>query len=197
MTRVGANTRLDGNIFFTQVTDAIASPGTAPAYALVNLPALSAVTRYNNVGSYKTYGVAIAANGRVTRQLGWLVNYTWTHVRDTLPSDGPPFSIVLAPEETTPEHVVNIGLDYGGSRWFGAANARYTSATRQFAFDPLSQLRLLPIQRAIGIDAKLGYHFNPHLSAYAAGENLSDAGGVAGSPIPADRRLRIGVNYTL
>ena len=157
----------------------------------------SGVTRFANVGSFETYGASVAGSGRMTRRVGWLANYTWTRVHEALPSGGPPFAVTLAPATTTPEHVANIGLDYGGDRWFAAATARYTSSTRQFVFDRKAALLLLRVPRAIGVDARIGYHVTRHLDAYAAGENLSAAAGVAGSPIPADRRLRVGLNYTL
>jgi iron complex outermembrane receptor protein len=195
--RLGTSTRLEASGFFTRTTNAIASPGDLPTYQLVNLPALSALTRFANVGSFDTYGVSISGSGRLIQHLGWLANYTWTHVHEALPSGGPPFAIALAPASTTPRHVANIGLDYGGDRWFGAATARYTSATKQFAFDSNAALLLFPVHHAIGVDAKIGYHVTKHLDAYGAGENLSDAGGASGSPIPADRRLRVGVSYSL
>ena len=168
-----------------------------PVVQVVNLPAPSGVTRFANVGSFETYGISVAGSGRMARRVGWLANYTWTRVREALPSGGPPFAVTLAPAATTPEHVANIGLDYGGDRWFGAATARYTSSTRQFVFDRNAALLLLRVPRAIGVDARIGYHVTRHLDAYAAGENLTAAAGVAGSPVPADRRLRVGLNYTL
>jgi iron complex outermembrane receptor protein len=195
--RLGSDARIEATGFFTRTTDAIASPGDFPQYQLVNLPALSAVTRFANVGSFETYGLSIAGSGRIVQHVGWLANYTFTRVHEALPSGGPPFAIALAPAATTPRHVANVGLDYGDARWFGSATARYTSATGQFAFGSNAALMLFPVHRSIGIDAKIGYHLSKHLDAYGAGENLSAADGVSGSPIPADRRLRVGVSYTL
>lgn len=59
------------------------------------------------------------------------------------------------------------------------------------------QLALLRVNDALGIDARLGYRFSPHVAAYIAAENLTLAGGVAGSPIPADRRIRTGLRLNL
>ncbi|WP_419826548.1 TonB-dependent receptor plug domain-containing protein [Sphingomonas sp.] len=193
---LAADVRLEGSVFVTRTADAIAFPGDQPTIRLDELPVLSGVTRLANVGAFETYGVSVAGSGRMAQRVGWLANYTWTRVHQTLPG-GPPYAVTLAPAATTPEHVANIGLDYGGGRWFGGATARYTSSTHQFVFDRDEMMVLLRIPRAIGVDAKIGYHVTGHLDAYAAGENLSAAGGAAGSPIPADRRLRVGLTYRL
>ena len=195
--RLDPNIRLEGTAFFTRTTNVIASPGDSPSYEFVTTPTLGAVTRFANVGSFDSYGVSISGTGQFSTALSWFANYTWTKTHSDIPNDGPPFAVALAPEATTPKHVANVGLDYAGSHWFGSLSTRYTSATRQFVFSPSATLLLLPVHHAVGIDAKLGYHVSKHLAAYAAGDNLTDATGSTGSPIPADRRLRLGLNYTL
>jgi iron complex outermembrane receptor protein len=195
--RLASGLRLEGTFFFTRTEDVISSPGDAPTYSYVYVPTFGLVTKFANVGSFDTYGVSVSANGRIAGAVGWQANYTWTHVHTALPDTGPPFAIAFAPGATTPKHVANVVLDYGGSRWFGNLAGRYTSATRQFAFSRYAQLLLFPVAQAFALDAKLGYRLTKRISAYGAGENLTDAGGAAGSPIPADRRLRLGLSFAL
>lgn len=195
--RLPSGTRIEANAFYTRTDDPVALPSGAAGFQVRTQPDLLALVRFANVGAFETYGASVAANGRIGKAIGWLANYTWTDVHETFPYSEPPFMVSLAPAASTPEHVVNMGLDYGGARWFGAATARFTSSTGQLAFDRDGNVQLFHVRRAIGVDAKIGYHVSRHLDAYAAGENLSSAAGVAGSPIPADRRVRVGVNYTL
>ena len=56
---------------------------------------------------------------------------------------------------------------------------------------------LTPVGDAVTLDAKLGLRLPRGLTAYSAGENLDDASGAYGSPIPADRRLRLGLSVAL
>ena len=194
--QLASGIRIDGTIFYTQVSDAIASPGSAPNYSITFTPDPVVAARFANADSFKTYGVSLAASGKIVGSLVWTANYAWTHVVDAFAAS-PPFSYALSPAATTPMHVANVGLDYGGARWFGSATARYSSATRQFAFDNHANLILFAVRQAIAVDAKLGFHVSRHLDVYVAGQNLSNAGGASGSPIPADRRLRIGLSIVL
>ncbi|NIJ08238.1 iron complex outermembrane receptor protein [Sphingomonas vulcanisoli] len=189
--------RLEAGAFFTRTDNAISSPGNPIDIALVFTPAPVAVTRFANIGWFESRGVEISADGKLLPRLNWHANYTWTHVTEDLPADRIPYIYPLLPRLTTPEHVANLGADYSAGRWSASAVAHYTSATSQFAFRAPGTLLMVAVPQAVAIDAKLGYRFTHQLTGYVAGDNLTDASGADGSPIAADRRLRIGVRLVL
>lgn len=59
------------------------------------------------------------------------------------------------------------------------------------------QLAQFSVSDALGIDARLGCRFSQHIAAYVAADNLTLAGGVAGLPIPAYRRIRAGLRLSI
>ena len=138
----------------------------------------------------------LAASGSLAK-LTWRANYTWTHTDDRLPPVTLPIPYALAPRSTTPLHKANVVLGYDIGPVTLSGVARYTSPTRQLAFSPTPQLLLYPVSDAVALDARVGYRATRAVELFAAGENLSLAGGAAVSPIPADRRVRAGVRLAL
>lgn len=191
-------TRLEATAFYTRTNDAIASPGDGlePHLDLFLTPTPVLAARFAAVGAYATYGTEWQASGRVAA-LDWRANYTWTATDGDLAGTTLPIPYALAPRATTPRHKANVALGYDGGRWYASALARYTSATRQFAFSTLQQLRLYRVDDAVAFDARAGYRLSSAFELFVAGENLSLADGAAGSPIPADRRVRGGLRVTL
>ncbi|MBW6526855.1 TonB-dependent receptor [Sphingomonas sp. RHCKR7] len=191
-------TRLEATAFYTHTSDAIASPGDGlePNLELFLTPAPVLAARFAAVGDYATYGTEWQASGRVAA-LDWRVNYTWTQTDGDLAGTALPIPYALSPRETTPRHKANVALGYDGGRWYASGLARYTSASRQFAFSAMQQLLLFRVDDAVALDARAGYRLSRAVELFVAGENLSLAKGAAGSPIPADRRLRGGLRVTL
>jgi iron complex outermembrane receptor protein len=193
------STRLEMTGFYTRTDKAIASPGDGLQDLLEFhfVPGPVAVARFQVAGDYDTYGVELSASG--TRgAVVWRTNYTWTHTDEQVGSLAAPIALAFSPRSTTPRHKANFELGYdAGARWYTSMLARYTSPTRQFAFTTGQQLGLFRVSDALGIDARLGYRFSPHVAAYVAAENLTLAGGIAGSPIPADRRIRAGLRLSI
>ncbi|TCP33146.1 TonB-dependent receptor [Sphingomonas sp. BK235] len=191
-------TRLEATAFYTRTQDAIASPGDGlePHLELFLTPAPVLAARFAAVGDFATYGTEWQASGRLAA-LDWRVNYTWTQTDGDLAGIVPPIEYALAPRVTTPRHKANVALGHDAGRWYAGAVARYTSATRQFAFSAAQQLRLYRVDAAVALDARLGYRLTPAIELFAAGENLTLADGAAGSPIAADRRVRGGMRLSL
>jgi len=73
---------------------------------------------------------------------------------------------------------------------------RYTSSTRQLSDDPLGNLALFDVKSALAWDQKIGVTFG-RATLTLTGENLTDARGASGSPIPAGRRIIAGVKIRL
>nr|WP_246617046.1 TonB-dependent receptor [Sphingomonas yunnanensis] len=191
-------TRLEATAFYTRTDDAIASPGDGlgPNLELFLTPSPVLAARFAAVGDYATYGTEWQASGRVAA-LDWRVNYTWTQTDGDLTGTALPVPYALAPRATTPRHKANVALGYDGGRWYASGLARYTAATRQFAFSTTQQLLFYRVDDAVALDARGGFRLTPALELFVAGENLSLAAGATGSPIPADRRVRGGVRVTL
>lgn len=187
------DTRLEATAFVTRTNNAIASPGDGLQTELFLLPTPSLVARFRAIGDYTTYGTSISVSGIVGR-LTWRGNYTWTHTDEQLGSLVQPIPYALSPESTTPVHKANIVVGYAIDRLSLSGVARYTSATRQFAFSSEPRLMRYRVNDAVALDARAGWRLAPALELFAAGENLTLAAGSAGSPIPADRRVRAGVH---
>ncbi|RZL28579.1 MAG: hypothetical protein EOP64_04025 [Sphingomonas sp.] len=189
--RLGA-THLDATAFVTRTENAIASPGDGLQTELFLSPQPSLVARFRTTGNYTTYGTELSASGAIG-SFTWRGNYTWTHTEEQLTSLTLPIPYALSPRSTTPVHKANVTLGYNVGRLSITGLARYTSATRQFAFSSTPQLLLYHVDDALGLDARVGFRLTPAIEAFVAGENLSLASGAAVSPIPADRRVRAGL----
>ena len=185
-------TRLDATAFVTRTENAIASPGDGLQTELFLSPLPSLVARFRTTGNYTTYGTELSASGAIG-SLTWRGNYTWTHTDEQLTSLTLPIPYALSPRSTTPVHKANVTLGYNVGRLSITGVARYTSATRQFAFSSMPQLLLYHVDDALALDARVGFRLTPALEAFVAGENLSLASGAAVSPIPADRHVRAGL----
>jgi iron complex outermembrane receptor protein len=188
--------KLEATAFATRTKNAIASPGDGLQTELFLTPSPSLVARFQAVGDFTTYGTEIAASGSLAK-LVWRANYTWTHSDDQLAGTTLPIPFALSPASTTPEHKANLTLTYTTGRVSVSGVARYTSATRQFAFSTTPRLLLFPVDDAVAVDGRAAIRLTPAVELFAAAENLTLARGAALSPIPADRRARAGVRLAL
>ncbi len=194
--------RGEATTFYTRTTGTIAPPteGSIDRAELIFTPGPTIVERYYSAGNYVTYGTELSVSGR-HEAISWRANYTWTHTRGTFGAFDPAAPVPLSPRITTPVHKANLEVGYdAGDRWSLTGLARYTSATRQFAFAPavsVTKVQLFDVDPSIALDTRIGLHLSERVEVFAAGENLSLARGAAVSPIPADRRIRGGLRVTL
>ena len=194
--RVFGAVRFDATGFWTRTEDAIATPGDGLRLDLLLTPAPVLVSRISAVGDYTTYGAEVAASGSHGR-LNWRANYSFTHTDQSLPPISMPSPFALSPGATTPRHKANLEAGYDADRWYLTAIGRYTSQSRQFAFTATPQLLLVQVDEAVALDMRAGVRLRAGLEVFAAGENLTLAGGAAVSPIPGDRRVRGGLRIAL
>lgn len=193
-----AGIRGEATAFYTHTSGAIAPPAEVPfeLSEVIFTPAPMIVGRYYAAGHYATLGTELSLSGRVAG-LDWRTNYTWTRTRSRLDDRGSVSPMLIQPRLTTPRHKLNVELGHDvGRRWAVTGIARYTSATQQFALAPnvpLASVRLFDVAAAVALDARLAFRPSPGIELFAAGENLTRAGGAAVSPIPADRRVRGGL----
>jgi len=196
--RALGGTRVEAGLFWTRVEDAIASPGDGlqDLLELVLTPSPVAVARFLSVGNYTTRGVEASVAGR-TLGMGWRANYTFTDTNGDLAGTELPIPAALSPRSTTARHKANLELSRDAGAWYATGVARYTSPTRQFSFTTEPRLRLFHVDEAVALDARIGVRLGRGLEMFAAGENLTGAGGAAGSPIPADTRVRGGLRLAV
>ena len=154
------------------------------------------VARVANIGNFRTYGVELSARGAIRDHVTWRANYSFTQTDEALAGAGPAIAYSFSPGDATAGHKANLVIDYSGSRWSGSVVGRYTSATRQLGTRPDTFLEMFDVAAALALDAKVGVRLSRSVSAWVAGENLTHASGAAGSPLPADTRLRSGVSLS-
>lgn len=194
--------RVEATGFYTRTTDMIAPPGVAAPdrSTVIFTPGPTILQRYYAAGNYSTYGTEMSVSGTVSA-LTWRANHTWTHTRESLDDQGSPATFPVSPYLTTPKHKANVMLSYdAGERWYLTTIGRYTAATRQFATAsgaPLGEVARFKVDPAVALDARIGFRPSQAFELFLAGENLTVAGGASLSPIPADRRVRIGVRLGL
>ncbi|MBB3349859.1 TonB-dependent receptor [Sphingomonas sp. BK069] len=183
--------------FFTRTNDAISYPGDDPVLELQPRFDPFLVTRVANVGSFTTYGLELSGQGAITPMLNWRANYTLTETNDTLPGTSPAIKYSLAPSLGTARHKANFILDGSRGSLSASIAMRYTSATRQISTRPDTFLALLRVEPALALDAKFSVRMGKRFGIWLAGENLTNASGATGSPLPGDTRVRSGVKLAL
>jgi len=187
------DTKLAVSVFYTKTKDAIASPGVDLTFTPSMIGGFSLVSRFLDAGSFRTAGAELSLSGTVGAHLDWRANYTFTDTNQTIL---PLRLVALAPRDTTARHKVNAEIGYHQDRWFATTVLRYTSATRQLSDDVLGALALFDVKPALAWDQKIGVNFG-RATLTLTGENLTNARGATGSPIPAGRRIIAGVKVRL
>ncbi len=182
--------------FFTRTNNAIAYPGDDPVLEVHETPSPFLVARVANIGNFRTYGVELSARGAIRDHVTWRANYSFTQTDETLAGMVPAIEYSFLPGEATARHMANVVIGYSDARWSGSVVGRYTSATRQLGTRPDTFLNLFDVSAALALDAKIGVRLSRAVSVWVAGENLTHASGAAGSPLPADTRLRSGVSVS-
>lgn len=195
--RFHSSLRLDATLFYTRTKNVIASPGSSVNVTFALTPDPVAVTRFANVGRFDSYGIELGASASITSRLNWSAKYSLMRVDENFPANRDANYYAVFPRTTTPRHRANLNLDYVLGGWAASATAHLSTVTHQASFLPTTDLTLIRVPTSVGIDARISRAVTPRLSLYGACENLGNGRGVYGSPIPADRRIRLGVSGKL
>jgi len=193
----GSGIHFDATLFYTRTENLVASPGGSVDVTVVLTPAPIAVTRFANVGSFESYGLELSSSGKLSQNLNWLMNYTLANIDDDIPANRDVTLYALFPRGATPRHRANLIVDYTVGDWSASALARFTSASHQSSFLPSTELTMIRVPATVTVDGKIGKRLGANAAVYVSGENLTKARGAYGSPIPADLRLRLGINTKL
>lgn len=181
-------------LFFNRVDGVIATPGNEPIYDVrISASGPLIAARIGNAGAFETRGIELAASGTMTPHLHWNANYSWL---DTSQDSFFP-AYAISPRDSTPRHSAKGELSYRDDHWLLSARAQYRSATRQFAFSVAGDQIAIPLADTLALDARLGWRVTSKLDLTVAGENLTAAAAAWGSPIPAERRVRVGLSWRL
>jgi outer membrane receptor protein involved in Fe transport len=189
--------RLDATLFYTRVDRLIASPGGAVDVTLIFTPEPVAAARFANVGAYTSQGIELAASGRIQSKIRWSANYSFAWINEDIPANRDVAYYALFPKAATPRHRANVTADYADDVWSAAMVTHLATASRQSSFLPDTNLISVKVPTSIGVDAKLTRTLGTRAEIYVAGENLTAVRGVYSSPVPADRRIRLGVSARL
>lgn len=189
--------RFDATLFYNRAENLVASPGGSVDVTVVLTPAPIAVTRFANVGSFENYGVEFAASGKISQNLNWLLNYSLAKIDDNIPANRDATFYALFPKGATPRHRANLSVDYTVGDWSAATLAHLASASHQSSFLPSTELTMVRVPATVTVDGKIAKRIGANIAVYVASENLTKARGAYGSPIPADRRLRLGITTKL
>jgi outer membrane receptor protein involved in Fe transport len=130
----------------------------------------------DNVGESEMHGIELGLTGQAGR-LHWDAQYAWRHIDDAL--NIPPQEFGLDYEHTSPEHVVTAGLAWVAAHWEIGADARYTSATRQYGIAPLT-FPLTPLTPAhvdayTQLNARLAWRPRQDLRIELSGRDLLES----------------------
>ncbi|HWI85523.1 MAG TPA: TonB-dependent receptor plug domain-containing protein [Sphingomonas sp.] len=191
---IASGVSVDVTTFYTRTNNAIAAPANIPDIRISTVSGLVAVAAFESAGSYETYGAELSLTGSLGPLVTWRANYTFTETSANLVYYE---KLSLAPQLTTPRHLANLEIGYHPSRWFATSVMRYTSATQQLATGNNLLVGAFPVKAALAWDAKIGFNLSSKLLFTVAGENLTKAGGAAGAPVPADRRVRASIIFKL
>lgn len=187
------NAKLDASLFYTVTRGAIATPGESLPLTPIMNGGLALVTRFGPDGDFRTMGAEVSAEGKIGKHITWRANYTFTDTNEKLQ----PVDVQsLSPRDTTARHKANVELGYQDGSWFATSALRYRSATRQFSDNMAGQIVLFDVPSAFAWDQKIGMAVG-RATFTLTGENLTAARGASGSPIPADRRILLGVKLGL
>ena len=193
----GSGINFDATLFYTRTENLVASPGGSVDVTVVLTPEPIAVTRFANVGKFESYGVELAASGKISQNLNWVLNYSLARIDEDIPANRDVTLYALFPKGATPRHRANLSIDYTAGGWSAAALAHLASASHQSSFLPSTELTMIRVPATVTVDGKIAKRIGANIAVYVAGENLTKARGAYGSPIPADRRLRLGITTKL
>ena len=193
----GTDTRLELTAFYNRSNDimSISGPQSPPLTAPPASPFI--LTRAENVGTFRAFGIEAALSGLLGTNLHWMLNYTWTRAdQDIVGSSGGQYERPLALDVATPQHKLKLQLSYDRGPWLATAAARYTSSTRQLVTSAAlgnGPLLLVNIEDSVALDARLAFTATKALTLSVTGENLTNASGAYLSPVAAERRMRASV----
>ncbi len=141
--------------------------------------------RFDNIGSFDSYGVEAMAKGRFSPALKWQIDYTFDAVRVDFPA-----SIDAADrpfEELTPRHKLGVKLGYEKGRFTLDGRALLRSRVTYPANGRVSGW-------AVGFDGRAAWRLAKGAEIFVVGEDLTSSRYIDNGAARDDIRARVGVS---
>ena len=146
---------------------------------------------YINASDSKLKGAEVTVSGKLTENLGWRADYTWTDVKDA------PFAGInataryVAFEATTPKGRGNVGVDWVKGPWEADANLHYVG---DFKFYDITNGALQPVDSYASLSARVGYRTEQGVTLALSGQNLLTERQKQTRGLEAERRVLVSVS---
>jgi outer membrane receptor for ferrienterochelin and colicins len=147
---------------------------------------------FTNIGDSKANGLEIGPKSKLGEGLRWSGNYSYIRVKDSL-EDSPNINAApLAPEKTTPKHIVNASVGYSWRGLEADIFGRYISSADYIGTDsnPLTY-RFARVEGYFNVDARLGYALTENFDVAVSGQNLLVSNQLQRAGIRPDRRFLV------
>ncbi len=148
---------------------------------------------YINASDSKLKGVEVTASGKLTENLGWRADYTWTDVKDAPFAGINPTARYVAFEKTTPKGRGNVGVEWVKGPWEADANLHYVS---DYDFYDIVNGALKPVDSYASLSARVGYRTQSGITLAVAGQNLLTERQKQTRGLEAERRVLFTVSKT-
>ncbi|MBP8246071.1 MAG: TonB-dependent receptor [Phenylobacterium sp.] len=148
---------------------------------------------YINAADSKLKGVEVNVSGKLTENLGWRADYTWTDVKDSPFAGINPTARYVAFEKTTPKGRGNVGVDWVKGPWEVDANLHYVS---DYQFYDIVNGALKPVDAYASLSGRVGYRAQNGVTLALAGQNLLTERQKQTRGLEAERRVLFTVSKT-
>ena len=183
-------TKLGVRLFSQDWKDIKSGISTSTLDFIPNATTNGGFTQINAMNS-KLKGAEITATGKVTPELGWRADYTWTDVKDSPFAGVNTFARGIAFAQTTPKGRGNVGMDWVHGAWEADANLHYVS---DYQFYDVVTAALKPVNAYASLSARVGYKTESGIVLAVAGQNLLHERQNQTSGLQAERRAQFTIS---
>jgi iron complex outermembrane receptor protein len=136
-------------------------------------------------------GVEVTASGRVSANISWRADYTWTDVKDS-PFTGVNTTVrMTAFDQTTPSGRGNVGVDWKSGAWEADANLHYVS---DFQFYDIADGALKTVKSYASLSSRVGYKTESGVTLAVSGQNLLSERQKQTRALEAERRVQFTIS---
>lgn len=146
-----------------------------------------------NGSNSKLKGAELTASGKLTPELNWRVDYTWTDVKDQAFTGVNLVGRSIAFAQTTPKGRGNVGIDWTHGAWEADANLHYVS---DYKFYDVLTTVLSPVSAYASLSGRVGYKLDNGVNLAISGQNLLKERQDQSRGLQAERRVLFSVSKT-
>jgi outer membrane receptor for ferrienterochelin and colicins len=147
---------------------------------------------FTNIGDSTANGFEIGLKSKPGEGLRWSGNYSLIKVKDRMDDDATVTTAPLAPEKTTPKHMLNASIGYSWGALEADIFGRYISSADYIRPNPDGiTYDLTRVEGYFNVDARLGYALSDNFDIAVSGQNLLIAHQLQRAGIRPDRRFLV------